>query len=199
MAAQLREDPGAIITGRVEAEGNQEGVITVTSRTARIQRRPGLKYDSMCGGNMGAAVAVIKRIGLLDEDPCLRTAEDCEYAYRALRSGVPIIYAPDVVVRHFGWRQESERAAQYRDYGRSHAGFFGKYLHRGDWFIALRVLTHLLRSLRRWLRGVVNANKDLAINGRAYVAELVPGIIAGWRSGRSSRTKAIPSIDRSTR
>jgi GT2 family glycosyltransferase len=186
MTVRLRENHGAIVSGRVEAEGDERVLVVTDSRTPAIQSRPGLMYDSMCGGNMGVAIAVIERIGLLDEDSCLRTAEDCEYSYRALRSGVPIIYAPDVAVRHFGWRDQSERTTQYRDYARSHAGFFGKYLRRGDWFIALRMIIHFVRALRRWLRGIMIADRDLALNGRAYVVELLPGLVAGWRSGRSA-------------
>jgi GT2 family glycosyltransferase len=185
MAARLRDNPDAIISGRVESGGDEPVLVVVNSMKPAVQRRPRFRSDSMCGGNMGAAIDVIRRIGFFDEDPCVRTAEDCEYSYRALRSGTPIIYAPDVAVRHFGWRGESERATQYRDYARSHAGFFGKYLSRGDWFIAVRIMIHLLRSLKRWGRGVLTANRDLALNGRAYVTELLPGIIAGWRSRRS--------------
>jgi len=186
MVAHLRRNPEAIITGRVESEGDEPVLVVIDSLKPAVQRRPRLTYDSMCGGNMGAAMDIIKRTGLLDEDPCLRTAEDCEFSYRALCCGVSIIYAPDVILRHFGWRQEAERIAQYRDYARSHAGFFGKYLRRGDWFIALRMLIHLSRSLKRWALGVLKSNKDLALNGRAYVTELLPGILAGWRSGRSA-------------
>jgi GT2 family glycosyltransferase len=182
MAAKLRENPDAIITGRVETAGDEPVLVVVNSLTPAVQRRPRLRSDSMCGGNMGAAIDVIQRVGLFDEDPSLRTAEDCEYSYRALRSGTPIFYAPDVVVRHFGWRKETERAIQYRDYARSHAGFFGKYLRQGDWFILLRVLIHFLRATRRWVRGVLTADRDLALNGRAYVTELFPGIVAGWRA-----------------
>jgi hypothetical protein len=186
MAVHLREHPEAIITGRVESAGSEAVPVVVNSRTPAVQHRPGLKYDSLCGGNMGAAIAVIERTGLLDEDPCLRTAEDGEYAYRALRAGVPIVYGPDVAVHHFGWRDPAERAIQYRDYARSQAGFFGKYLRRGDWFIALRIIVHLVRTLRRWLYGVIVADRDLALNGRAYVIGLLPGIIAGWRSSKPS-------------
>jgi GT2 family glycosyltransferase len=184
MVARLRDYPDAIITGRVETEGDEPVLVVVNSSTPAIQWRPRLKCDSMCGGNMGVSLATIRRIGLFDEDPCLRTAEDGEYAYRALCAGIAIVYAPDVAVRHFGWRDLAARTTQYRDYARSHAGFFGKYLRRGDWFIALRIITHFVRALRRWLRGALKADRDLALNGRAYVIELLPGLIAGWRSGK---------------
>jgi hypothetical protein len=63
-------------------------------------------------------------------------------------------------------------------------GFFGKYLRGGDGFIAMRTAIHLVRGSKRWLRGVITNNRELVLNGRAYVGGLVPGLIAGWRSGR---------------
>jgi GT2 family glycosyltransferase len=184
MATQLREHPEAVVTGRVEAAG-KEGVVTVTSRTPAIYRRPRLKFDAMSGGNMGTSMSVVERVGPFDEDPRLRTAEDGEWAYRALRASVPIIYAPEIVVRHFGWRDEKNRIAQYKDYARSHGGFYGKYLRKGDYFIALRVVIHHVRALRRWLRGIITRDKELILNGRAYFTGTLPGIIAGIRRNRT--------------
>lgn len=183
MAARLRADPGVIITGRVEAEGESEVVALMTSLTPVTYTRPRLKHDSMSGGNMGASREVIDRIGLLDEDPALAAAEDCEYSYRALRAGIPITYAPEVVVRHVGWRDPGQRGAQYEVYGRSLAGFLGKYLRRGDAFIGLRLVLHTLRALRRWLRGMVTGDQETMLNGLGYMKGLLPGLRAGWRSG----------------
>ena len=182
LVAHLRARPEAIVTGRVEQAGDEQVISLRTSREATIITRPLLRHDSVCGGNMGVARAVLGRIGPLDEDPVLRTAEDGEFSYRALRSGVPVIYAPDVGVCHYGWRDEGQRAAQYRSYGVSQGGFYGKYLRRGDWFIAARVVVHLLKALRRWATGALTGNRDLALNGRAYVTGLIPGILAGLRS-----------------
>jgi GT2 family glycosyltransferase len=186
MVAHLHDNPAAIITGRVEPANSEEVVVTVTSLTPAIYHRPRLKFDAMSGGNMGTSMAVIERVGLFDEDSCLRTAEDGEWSYRALRSGVPIIYAPEVSVRHYGWRDESQRAGQYKDYARSHGGFYGKYLRKGDWFIALRVVIHHLRALRRWLRGIITDDQELALYARAYLTGLLPGIIAGMRRSKAS-------------
>ena len=180
MLEHLTANPGAVVTGRVEAAG--EGVlVVVTSLEPAVYRRPRLKFDSMSGGNMGTSMSVVNRVGLFEEDPRMRTAEDAEWAYRALRAGVPILYAPEVVVRHFGWRDEGERSAQYRAYARSQGGFYGKYLRRGDWFIALRAVLHHVRALRRWLRGVVTGDRELASLGWSYLTGLLPGIIAGLR------------------
>lgn len=180
MSARLRKHAGAIITGRVDAG---EGVaMSVTEAVERIQRKPSLRFDRLSGGNMGVETNLVRRLGGLDEDQCLSTAEDGELAYRALRSGIPIVYAPEVAVFHLGWRDEGERAAQYDGYARSQGGFYGKYLRDGDMFIAARAAIHLLRSLRRWLLGRLGRRSEAARIGRAYVTGLLPGIVAGWRS-----------------
>jgi GT2 family glycosyltransferase len=180
MVACLRRHPKAIITGRVEAAGD-DMIVVVTSREPAVYRKPRLKFDSMSGGNMATSMAVFERVGLFDEHPSLRTSEDGEWSYRALRGGAYIVYAPEVGVRHFGWRDESKRASQYRDYARSHGGFYGKYLRRGDWFIAMRALLHHLRALRHLFRGIVTGDQELKLIGRAYLTGIVPGIIAGMR------------------
>ena len=186
MATCLHENPETIVTGPAYPEGDEAPVAKVTFRNPVTSHRPGLKSDYFCGSNMGVEISVIKRVGLFDEDPCLIAAEDCEWSYRVLRSGVDIVYVPEVSVRHFGWRDISQRAGRYQAYARSVGGFYGKYLRQGDWFIALRTVITFLRALRRWLRGITTRNQDLVLNGRAYVTGLLPGIIAGWRSSRLS-------------
>jgi GT2 family glycosyltransferase len=181
MANRLRLSPEAVITGRVEAAG-EDMIVVVRSRTLSIQHRPRLKFDSMSGGNMGTSLAVFRRVGLFEEDPAMATAEDAEWSYRALRKGVSIFYEPDVCLWHFGWRDKAKRAEQYHNYARSHGGFYGKYLRKGDLFILLRAILHFGRALRRWLRGRITANAESAINGKAYVWGLVPGVLAGFRS-----------------
>jgi GT2 family glycosyltransferase len=183
MAKRLAENLNSIISGRVDPAGDQEVMAVVTRQHSVIHRRPGLKFDPMSGGNMGTSIDVIKRIGLFDEDSRLRCAEDGEWAYRALRSGVHIIYAPEISVRHYGWRDEPQRIIQYKTYARSHGAFYGKYLRNGDWFIAIRTVIHFFRVLKRWLRGRIIGERELALNGRAYAAGLLPGIIAGLRKG----------------
>jgi GT2 family glycosyltransferase len=181
MANRLRLSPEAVITGRVEAAG-EDIVVVVTSTTPSVQTRPRLKFDSMSGGNMGTSLDVFRKVGLFEEDPVMATAEDAEFAYRALRKGVTLRYEPDVVVAHFGWRDESRRVEQYRHYALSHGGFYGKYLRRGDLFILMRAIGHFMRALRRWALGKINGDAELALLGRAYCTNLLPGILAGLRS-----------------
>lgn len=181
MANKLKQNPGTIVTGRVEAAG-EDMFVVVTSTNPAIYHKPRLKFDSMSGGNMGSSISVVKRVGLFDEDPCLQTAEDAEWSYRSLRNNITIIYDPSVCVWHFGWRDPANRVEQYRHYALSHGGFYGKYLRRGDTFILIRAFLHLLRALRRWINGSLSGNSDLTLIGRAYFLYLLPGIARGLRS-----------------
>ena len=131
---------------------------------------------------MGVARDVMTRVGLLDEDVALRCSEDGEWAYRALRAGVSIKYAPDVIIYHHGWRDTGERQRQYKEYALSSGGFYGKYLRQGDWFIGLRAIVHYLRELRRLLRSAVTRNAEGMRMSWACLRWLVPGIFAGLRS-----------------
>ena len=181
MADRLRQSPEAVVTGRVEAAG-EEMIVVVTSTTAAIQSRPRLKFDSMSGGNMATSLAVFRKVGLFQEDQVMSTAEDAEWAYRALRKGIPLHYEPDVIVAHFGWRDTGRRVEQYRQYALSHGGFYGKYLRQRDFFILARAVGHYMRALRRWIMGRVEGDAELALLGKAYCLNLLPGILAGIRS-----------------
>ena len=181
MITKLMQFPQAVITGRVEAAG-EDMVVVVTSLTPSVQSRPNIKFDSMSGGNMGAALDIFKMVGLFEEDPIMATAEDAEWAYRALRKGIHIRYEPDVVLAHFGWRDTKKRAEQYRGYALSHGGFYGKYLRKGDLFMLARAAGHFVRALRRWVRGSIAGNAELAMLGKAYCLHLLPGICAGMHS-----------------
>lgn len=112
----------------------------------------------------------------------MSTAEDAEWAYRALRKGISLHYEPDVVVAHFGWRDERKRVEQYQQYALSHGGFYGKYLRQGDLFILARAAGHFMRALRRWIMGRVKGDAELVLLGKAYCLNLLPGVLAGIRS-----------------
>ena len=179
MRRHLSLNADSIVTGRVEPAGDHAVMAVVLRDHPAIYRCPGLKFDTMAGGNMGTSSDVIKIVGFFDEDPRLRCAEDGEWAYRALRSGVPIVYAPEVSVQHYSWRDSNQRISQYQTYARSHGAFYGKYLRKGDWFIGLRAVIHHLRAIRRWLLGFISGNAEMALIGRSYAIGLLPGIIAG--------------------
>lgn len=188
MFVHLKQRPETVMTGRVEAGGDRQVPFVVTSAAPEVYRRPRLRFDALSGGNMGVSRSVLERVGLLDEDPILRCSEDGEWAYRALRAGVPIEYAPDVVVYHYGWRDSAESQEQYRNYARSCGGFYGKYIRQGDWFIGARALVHYLREFRRFIKASLTGNRKHIQMSWACLRWLIPGIYSGLKanSGKSS-------------
>jgi GT2 family glycosyltransferase len=180
MAARLASSGMVVLTGRVEPEG--EGAISAvkTSPTPATYTEPLLDGDVLFPPNMGFPMRVPERIGYFDEHPSLRYAgEDNDWAYRALRAGVPIVYDPTVVVRHVAWQRDI--LPIYRRYARGQGAFYGKFLRRGDRFIARRAARDLLRGPWLLARGLATRNHDLTAMGRGEVAGILPGILAGMR------------------
>jgi GT2 family glycosyltransferase len=181
LVGRLRDEPGTIWTGRVEAVGDETVFSAVLSREPQRYTRPQLKVHPFIGGNAGLAMDVVLRIGGFDEHPCLASAEDSDYGHRALRRGIPIAYDPDIVLDHYHWRDAGQRAERYADYARSQGGFYGTHLRRGDPLIVAQTVRALVRSPVRWLRGVLTRDRELARNGRESTMNLIPGILAGLR------------------
>lgn len=185
MAGCLRESPETIVTGKVEAAGENGEFCVVTSTQPTIYTRPQLKIHPLIGGNMGVAMRSVERIGFFDEHPAVNSAEDSDWGYRALRLGIPILYRPEIMVRHYNWRDNNQKANRYRQYSRSQGGFYGKHLLSGDPLIALQTGRDLIRGPIRWLRGAVRQDADMIARGRADTLELVPGILDGLRRRRT--------------
>lgn len=186
LSSHLQRWPGAIMTGRVDPAGDDAvEFCAVTSATPMVYRRPQLRSHPLIGGNMGASMAIVERIGPFDEHPSLGSAEDSDWGYRALRLGIPIVYRPEIVVQHFNWRTSGQRAERYRDYARSQGGFYGKYLFSGGWLIPLQAGRDVVRAPIRWLRGVVRGDRDMIDRGRADTLHLLPGVLAGLQRGRA--------------
>jgi GT2 family glycosyltransferase len=179
---RFRAHPGAIISGRVDPEGDRQLPSTITAAAPAVHTRPLLDRDPLFTGNMGTALSTFQRVGPFDESPSLAGAEDNDWGYRALRLGVPIVYAPEVAVTHLDWRDPRELAGIYRRYARAQGGFYGKHLRRHDLFIAGRAARDLVRGPWLVLRAAASGNDELAVLGRAEVRGILPGIIAGLRS-----------------
>jgi GT2 family glycosyltransferase len=180
LSERLPELGGAILTGRVEPEGEGLVLTVITDDERRVYTRPMMDRDVLFPPNMAFPVGVLERVGYLDEHPSLRLAgEDNEWAYRALRSGVPVVYDPAVVVEHVGWQDPRNRDVLYRRYARGQGSFYGKYLRVGDPFITRRAVRDLVRAPWLLVRGAVTRNRDLVAMGWGDVTGLVPGLIAG--------------------
>ena len=183
LAAELDNVGDAIVTGRVEPEG--EGIVLTvkTAAQAAIYTAPLLDADVLFPPNMAFAMRLLDRIGWFDEHPSLRTAgEDNEWAHRALRTGVRIVYQPRLVVTHLARHRREDLPQLYRRYARGQGAFYGTWLRRGDPFIALRITRDLLRAPWLLIRGIATRNSDLVAMGHGEVSGLLPGIFAGLRN-----------------
>jgi GT2 family glycosyltransferase len=173
----------AILTGRVQPEGTGLVLTIVTSDSRETYTKPMVDRDVLFPANMAFPIRLVERIGYLDEHPSLRLAgEDNEWAYRALRAEIPIVYDPDVVVAHLAWRDRVLVTEVYRRYARGQGSFYGKYLRRGDPFILQRTLRDLVRAPWLVVRGAVTRNGELLAMGWGEITGLPPGVLAGLRN-----------------
>ena len=183
LGERLAKVGDAIVTGRVEPVGDGIVLTIKTDDEAATYTRPLLNGDVLFPPNMAFAVRLLDRIGRFDEHPSLATAgEDNEWAHRALRAGVPIVYDPTVAVAHLARHQVDDLPALYRRYARGHGAFYGTWLRRGDPFIARRAVRDLIRAPWLVVRGLVTRNRELVWMGRGEVTGLLPGILAGLRN-----------------
>ena len=183
VAMRLHDIDEAILTGRVEPEGDGIVLTVNTSDEPMTFRSPLIAGDVLFPPNMAFAVRVLERIGWLDEHPSLATAgEDNEWAHRALRAGVSIVYDPTVIVGHLARHRPEDLEGLYRRYARGQGAFYGTWLRRGDPFIARRAARDLLRAPWLLLRGLVTRNSELIAMGRGEMLGLLPGIAAGLRN-----------------
>ena len=183
LLARLNEGREAIVTGRVLPAGNGAVPTIVTSPVPVVHRRPRVDGDDLFPPNMGFPRSVLERIGYFDEHPSLRTAgEDNDWAYRALRAGVHIVYDPTPVVSHVGWQPQSALRSIYRRYARGQGAFYGKHLRQGDMFIARRAARDIARCGWLAMRGIFSRNPELRAMAHGDVTGLVPGLLAGLRN-----------------
>jgi GT2 family glycosyltransferase len=178
MAWHLGKNPGQIVTGRVEAAGDGTPQTVVTSTVPYLMSHLTIQNLSpLATGNMGVSQEVAQRIGDFDEN--LFTAEDTDWAYRAMRMGVPILYTPDVIVYHHHWRDRLQSSTNYQDYAKGLGAFYGKHLRQRDFSMILRVLLVLFRGAKSLLKGWISQDQDLSQDGYARLTKLIPGLMNG--------------------
>jgi GT2 family glycosyltransferase len=108
------EDRRVVICGRVlpgrHAPDGQPPPSCVTDPEPR--RYSGRVGRDVVYQNWAVRRAVFDEVGGFDErlgpGGVLRNAEDNDMAYRWLRAGYEVLYRPEIVVRHNGWRRREE-------------------------------------------------------------------------------------------
>ncbi len=195
--ARLCDIGDAILTGRVEPLGDGVVLTVKTADDPATYNAPLVNGDVLFPPNMAFPIRLLDRIGWFDEHPSLATAgEDNEWAHRALRAGVPIVYDPAVSVGHLARHRVEDLPALYRRYARGQGAFYGTWLRRGDRLIARRTVRDLLRAPWLLLRGLATRNPDLTAMGRGEVTGLLPGIVAGLRNSGVRSSPGVQSMSR---
>jgi GT2 family glycosyltransferase len=183
LAARLPQVGDAVLTGRVEPTGDGIVLTVKIADEPAVYRAPLIDGDVLFPPNMAFPIRLLQRVGAFDEHRSLLTAgEDNDWAYRALRAGIPMVYDPAVTVGHLARFTRSDLPALYRRYARGQGAFYGKHLRRGDGFIARRAVHDLLRAPWLLLRGLATANVELIAMGTGEVTGLPRGILAGLRN-----------------
>lgn len=183
IAATLPEIGEAVLTGRVLPEGGGIVLTIKTDTHPAVYSAPLLDGDVLFPPNMAFPMRVLARVGPFDEHPSLAAAgEDNDWAHRALRGGVRIVYDPSIAVSHLARHHAHDLPALYRRYSRGQGAFYGKWLRQGDTFIARRAIRDLVRAPWLLARGLATSNRDLVAMGEGEIAGLLPGILAGLRN-----------------
>ncbi len=178
MHEQLRLHPDFIITGRVNPAGGHAPTL-VTSDTPKLYREPSVRLLSpLSTCNMGFALRTALQIGPFDGR--LFTAEDNDWAYRALRAKVAILYAPGVIVQHHHWRNDSQLQQRYLDYAWGQGSFYGKHLRHGDPRMFLMTAISLYRGARDLLIGWLSHDDSRRLSGSGRMRLLLPGVVHGF-------------------
>jgi GT2 family glycosyltransferase len=183
ISERVRVVGDAIVTGRVEPEGDGVVLTIVTSAEPKTYTKPISDRDVLFPPNMAFPIRLLERIGYMDEHPSLRLAgEDNEWAYRALRLAIPIVYDPHAIVSHVAWQARGELKQVYRRYARGQGAFYGKYVRRGDPLILRRMIRDLVRAPWLVTRAALTGNAELMAMGLGELIGLPAGIIAGLRN-----------------
>jgi GT2 family glycosyltransferase len=161
-------------------EACRTGAMVVPSvrfdRRERLLARTGFKARGM-GANMAIRRRLFEALGGFDEalggGGPLRSSQDCDFAFRAYRSGMAILLVPEVQVDHYGPRTPEQWADTLKNYGIGDGAFYWKHIRCGD-PLALWLFVKVLARVRaRQLRTLLKTGRWLE---DPYAAHLFQGV-----------------------
>jgi len=109
-----------------------------------------------------------------------KSNNDGELAYRLIRSGVKIFYAPELVVYHSSWRGTKNNNLLRSNYAFGLGAFAGYYSRGGDLSLTAHILFKLLLKFRRLLLGLIMADNDRITDGYIHLHGILSGFIKGF-------------------
>lgn len=159
IAAEYQRDPSVMgVLGRVVAYGEQTSGMFCPSLIEDRQRRlvdaPATPLQTFgAGANMSFRKSVFHQVGLFIESlgagTPMKSGEDVELVYRALRRRMKFVYSPDALVYHDNWLSLTQYETLARGYIMGEAALLTKFALRLDRIAVVelaRAAYHILRN-----------------------------------------------------
>jgi GT2 family glycosyltransferase len=182
-AAARRHGEAALLTGRIVAgahEASRAYAPALAPGTAPGVTRAVEQFDVFKPLNMCLHRGLLEDLGGFDPrlgpGTSFPSAEDADFALRALRAGNLIAFVPEACVTHRAWRAGSTYLALRWAYGYGRGGFYAKHLDAGDRAVLGWFWHDVLRRVRRFPRRIVTDGWR-ALGDPAYVAANVVGAV----------------------
>ena len=200
----LEQDSGLGISGGkvVEGEALSEGAgnlgFQTDDRPKRFTRRRNPVGTLDRAGNLAMRADVFGKLGGFDEHlgpgTRLRSAEDCDLVYRAMKRGIGMAYTPTAIVHHHLWRSNDAIASTECGYGIGLGAFIAGHARSGDVYavsLLPRLMVHM--GIRPVVRGMVRRDRTAFASGIRYLTRLPYGFLLGLGPRPINATPASPS------
>jgi len=188
---------GKVVEGEALSEGAGNLGFQIDDQPKRFTRRRNPVGTLDRAGNLAIRSDVFRKLGGFDEDlgpgTRLRSAEDCDLIYRAMKRGIRMVYTPTAIVHHNLWRSHNAIATTECGYGIGLGAFIAGHARAGDAY-ALSLLPRLMvhMGMRPVVRGMVKRDKRALASGVRYLTRLPYGFLLGLGRRAISGTPASP-------
>lgn len=131
-------------------------------------------WEFQSGNNMALRREVFTEIGYFDEllgpGAELRNCDDADMAYRILRSGLKVVYTPEVIIYHRLWREDLEALRVEKDYNVGAGALLIKHLRYGDMYVLKLIFERLLfRGIGNIILATMTRSKHRLLKGYCYL------------------------------